>query len=720
MSHKRKSVATQGEPSKQNIPARKRRKSETKSKERELSDGSRSVIKANDLSWQEVSLPDRLENAEGFYGLEEIEGVEVVQNGEGKDVLFRPTHRVQHGNSSEVQNDEWNGFDDDEIVDTDDLALHSPTSNGTASLSQPSKIKALSKSVGKEKRADEERLSQTSFDVLADIDDEPQVDVSGWSGLQLPEEILSSIASLNFVKPSAIQTAAIPPIREGHDVIGKAVTGSGKTLAFGIPIIEKWLQRPQKTNGTVPIALILAPTRELAHQIGRHLTELSTGLHDRPYIVTVTGGLSVIKQQRQLQNADIVIATPGRLWEVISDSDELLNRLKQIDFLVVDEADRLLSEGHFKEVGEIVDALNREIVNEDALVAATKHQWQTLVFSATFHRGLQKRLVSKSKDKGGNLISNERSMEYLLKKLAFREAKPIFIDSNPTSQMATALNETIIECGNMEKDLYLYTVALRHPRSRVLVFTNSIATVRRLNPLLQTLNLPALPLHSTMPQKARLRSLEKFTATPRSILVATDVAARGLDIKAVDLIIHYHVPRAADMYVHRSGRTARADNAGKSILLCSPDEVAAVTRLISTVHAGRSPDVTSLDRTIVSRLSPRVSLAQRITDATLAKEKLGSQDGWLRTAADELGVEYDSEEFAAEEAKGGRGRGAGRQRRRREEGAASKAEMAEWRAALRELLVKRVNLGVSERYLAGGTLDVDALIEGRADEVFLG
>lgn len=278
---------------------------------------------------------------------------------------------------------------------------------------------------------------------------------------------------------------------------------------------------------------------------------------------------------------------------------------------------------------------------------------------------------------------------------------------------------------------------LYHPQHRTLVFTNSISAVRRLTVFLQNLNLPALALHSSMAQKARLRSVERFsspTADPSSILVATDVAARGLDIKGIDLIIHYHVPRTADTYVHRSGRTARASASGKSILLCAPEEIVGVARLAAKVHASSTTSSSSsvtkrlplhsvdLDRRVIARVRPRVALAKKITNHTLAKEKLSSENDWLRSAADDLGVDYDSEEFA-EQAKGkgrGRGRGGGREVREKEAGSMTKAEVTALKAQLRELLRKRINMGVSERYLTAGRVDIEALLAGGGNKAFLG
>lgn len=166
------------------------------------------------------------------------------------------------------------------------------------------------------------------------------------------------------------------------------------------------------------------------------------------------------KQQRFLAKADIVIGTPGRLWEVISGNAELSKSLRSIKFLVVDEADRLLSEGHFKEVEEILRVLDRgeETLGdepgddtEDTKALYSKQQRQTLVFSATFHRDLQQKLAGKSKSFGGDLMGKKESMEYLLKKLNFREEKPQFIDVNPISQMALGLKEGIMECAGTDK-----------------------------------------------------------------------------------------------------------------------------------------------------------------------------------------------------------------------------------------------------------------------------
>lgn len=698
-------------------------------------------VRGDALKWKEVTIPSRLEDAEGFFGLEEIDDVEVVRDEVNQHIMFRPKNdEAVVGDDETVAqlDDKWDGFDDD------DATTGSTSTVPRRKKEEPDAVKGKDQKPSKSKISKatpttyEDMGADAPFDLLTEIGEDSKTDVSAWRELDLSPTTLSQLARQGFSKPTPIQASAIPAIKQGHDVIGKAVTGSGKTLAFGIPMFEHWFSEHenqssrQKESKPPILGLILAPTRELALQLNKHLNELCIGLENHPKISTVTGGLSIYKQQRLLEYADIVVATPGRLWEVMNDSstkhdvDALMDRFKQIRFLVVDEADRLLSEGHFKEVEQILSALDKEVIDEEDGGEATKQkissERQTLVFSATYQKELQQKLTAKRKhgqSKDGDLLSNQQSMDYLLKKLSFREAKPVFIDVNPTTQMASALSESIVECAAMKKDIYLYALLMQNTTAKTLVFTNSISAVKRLTSLLQNLRQPAVGLHSTMPQKSRLRSLEKFSSQ-RAVLVATDVAARGLDIKGVDLIIHYHVPRAADMYVHRSGRTARAENSGRSIMLCSPDEVFGVTRLIFEVHkTDKPPETMEVQKQLVARLEPRVTLAQKISDATIAKEKSASKDEWLKTAAEELGVDYDSDEFEIMGQKGKRGRGGGKAKKDKEKGAVSKGQITEWRARLNDLLDKRVNLGVSERYLAGGRVDVEALLNGKMDGAFL-
>ncbi|KAK4453952.1 P-loop containing nucleoside triphosphate hydrolase protein [Podospora aff. communis PSN243] len=733
---------------------------QTKRRKTQAGDSKKRPVSVDALSWKSVDVPEMFDDAEGFYGLEVVEGVDVV-NKDGT-VQF-----IAAAQDSEKSEDEFQGFDDDahEVAEAVKPKTKEPKKE------QKKKDKKNPKEAAKPKQAPEEppieddqdsELEANVFSKVEDVpegnDDDIETDMSQWDPLNLSPKMISAIARLKFAVPTAIQARSIPEIMEGHDVIGKAATGSGKTLAFGIPIVEAWLSRQKGTEQSQdekksPIALILSPTRELAHQITDHLKRLCAGLKLSPYVCSVTGGLSVQKQQRQLERADIIVGTPGRMWEIMSSSNAFLSSLRGISFLVVDEADRLLKDGHFKEAEKIFGALDRdsptnepeeegseEENSEEEELEAPRRQRQTLVFSATFHKGLQQKLAGKSRY---NLLGDNESLEYLLKKLNFQEEKPKFIDANPISQMAENLKEGLILCGDMEKDLYLYSVLLLQPTRRALVFTNSIDSVRRITPLLTNLGLPAFSLHSGMIQQARLRSIERFKesgssstsnnqkpASAAGILIATDVAARGLDIPGIDLVIHYHVPRTADDYVHRSGRTARASSSGVSILLCGPKESVPTQRLVAKVHAAAEAKSSSnkkksndglrtidIDRRIVSRLRERVTLAKKITDCTIAKDKGAKDDNWMRKAAEDLGVEYDSDELETAGKWGGRG--SGRKQKEKEAREVTKAEMASMRAALRELLSKRVNTGVSEKYLGAGGIDVDELLRGGAT-TFLG
>lgn len=771
------------------MKARKRQKEEQPSaaerpaKKAKTNNG-KQPVKLDNLPWKDVSLPDRMDDYEGFMGLEEIDDVEVIRDDSNGKISYVSRHEPKASESDEYASDEeFTGFDDDEpevpepaSVPADEVAAKKggkevdvpepasvPADEVRAKKQKKSEADAKAKPEPKPKSqkqaSDKAAIPSYSgaFQGLEAANEDEETDTSAWLPLKLSPDTMSALAKLKFTKPSSIQSTAIPEILEGHDVIGKASTGSGKTLAFGIPILERFLElrgTRSKSERKTPIALILSPTRELAHQLSAHLEALgSSGLFQGPSIATITGGLSVQKQQRQLKDADIVVGTPGRLWEVISDGHGFMDALKHLQYLVVDEADRLLSEGHFKEVEEILNVLDRQEMNSEdpdpiqgfpRAQGSTQVERQTLVFSATFDRGLQKKLSGKAKP-GGDLMSNKESMEYLLKKLNFREETPKFVDVNPVSQMATGLKEGMVECAGTEKDLYLYTLLLHYRQARTLVFCNSISAVRRLTPFLQNLELPALALHSGMIQKARLRSVERFKeakdgSKSAPILIATDVAARGLDIPNVQLVVHYHLPRAADMYVHRSGRTARAGQQGTSILICGPEEVNGTRRLIAKVHAKsaavdeddssvaakqgyyiRSLD---MDRRIVSRLRPRAQLAKKLADMATAKSKQSKEDDFMRAAAEELGVDYDSEEFE-KQAPGKHGRGANRKKKEKEAAEITKGEAAGMRAELKDLLRQRVNVGVSEKYLTSGRVDIDELLrqqelgQGRTGE-FLG
>ncbi|CAJ2652056.1 unnamed protein product [Trifolium pratense] len=381
-------------------------------------------------------------------------------------------------------------------------------------------------------------------------------------------------------------------------------------------------------NGTsvkqiLATALILSPTRELAHQITDHINALCNELPSAPRVVSVTGGLSIHKQQRLLSKADIIIATPGRLLEVVNSCKQTLESIRDIKFLVIDEADRLLSDGHFKE----------------------------------------QKLAGRSKR---NLEEKDDYMEYLMKKLKFREENPKYIDVNPVSQMAENLSEGIIECKGTEKALMLKLFTHKWPKRRGCDLLNVFSSPK----------------------------------SKGSILIATDVAARGLDIKDVQLVIHYHLPRAADIYVHRSGRTARQNSSGTSILICSPEEVIGMRAINSQG----------------SCTMPKFWKRKKLRIVLWLNKKVVTMKSGLKNAAEELGVDYDSDAARV----GGKGRGSGRRLRENEVRSLTKNELYAMKEELKSLLAHKVNVGISEKYLAGtGSVNVNELYQGR-EEIYLG
>jgi ATP-dependent RNA helicase DDX24/MAK5 len=435
----------------------------------------RQKVALDALNWKSIDSVDGLDDFEGFFGLEEVEDVEVVKEGGLITFQAKETKPSPEKPTSETpvnDDEEWEGFSEG-----DNVTAPIPKEPNKEPSKEPSKEpnKEPNKEPKKEPKrkvdptpkkkksksnaTEDKALSDMSFKALDGQKVDEGVDTKRWAPLDLSPEILGSLSVMKFGKPTPIQSASIPAIIEGHDLIGKAQTGSGKTLAYGIPIVEKYLRdpsefNPSKTTKGSTLALILAPTRELAHQISTHLTTLCSGFNG-PRIATVTGGLSVQKQQRQLETAHIIIATPGRLWEVMQTSKAALGRLSEVKFLVLDEADRLLNDGHFEEIEQILNAIDRQDAkpkedDESEKEDQAARPRQTLVFSATFHTGLQKKLGNKDRN-AGDVLSQQESMAYLVKKLNFREEKPKFVDVNPKSQLADGIKEGLVECAGLEK-----------------------------------------------------------------------------------------------------------------------------------------------------------------------------------------------------------------------------------------------------------------------------
>lgn len=425
------------------------------------------------------------------------------------------------------------------------------------------------------------------------------VDFKAWQIVPLHEKLLKGLIDLKFQYPTEIQQLTLPAAILGkllyplliyylffsficlfstgkRDILGAAETGSGKTLAFGLPILEGILKHEQ-SNEKLLHALILAPTRELAIQIRNHLVAVAK--HTQIKIAVIVGGLASAKQERVLKSSpEIVVATPGRLWELIQQGNEHLSQLEEIKYLAIDETDRMLERGHFNELELILEKIN---MNE-----RNRQRRQNFVFSATLTmiHELPAHVLMKKKLKAKRRIDNLTPMDKLKKVVdSLGITNPKVVDITQQSKgKAQNLTECRITCDIDEKDYYVYYFLQRHP-GRTLIFCNSIGCVKRLTTLLGLLGCEPMALHASMQQRQRLKNLDRFRDREDSVLIATDVAARGLDIPAVQHVLHYQTPRTAEGYVHRSGRTARASSEGITVLLVETGELQNYLRLCRTL-----------------------------------------------------------------------------------------------------------------------------------------
>ncbi|KAF9426951.1 ATP-dependent RNA helicase [Podila epigama] len=530
--------------------------------------------------------------------------------------------------------------------------------------------KAAAKAALAAEKAQTEEVKKP-YDPMDGVD--PNFDISAWKAYNLSPMLENALRKQKFTKPSPIQEQALPLGLAGRDVVGVAETGSGKTLAFGLPIVQCLAQQAVfAAENNTPLAesltaLILTPTRELAIQVKDHLVAFTqfTGHH----VVPIVGGMSVQKQTRQLdRNPAIIVATPGRLWELISTNPVYSERLVHARFLVLDEADRMLESGHFQELSSILKLLERkrEVTSDweqhlkesasseadSGEVASTSiarkdfaANRQTFVFTATLSKELSLNLTRKrNKAKSVSDASAEGTIEDLMERLEFHDESPAFVNVMSEKIVASKLLEAKIDCLTAEKDLYLYYFAKKYP-GRTLVFVNSIDAIRHLVPMMQLLGIEALGMHAQMQQRQRLKNLDRFKANPHAFMIASDVAARGLDIPMVDHVIHYQVPRSGDIYVHRSGRTARADNEGISLLICGPDEVQLYRKMCITLKKDQTGGIPEfpIDRGVINEMKKRIALAKKIDEQEHRLQKAAHQDDWMIKSAEAMDIILDED-----------------------------------------------------------------------------
>ncbi|BCR97785.1 RNA-dependent ATPase RRP3 [Aspergillus luchuensis] len=397
--------------------------------------------------------------------------------------------------------------------------------------------------------------------------------------LGIIEQLCEACETMGYKAPTPIQRESIPLALQGRDLIGLAETGSGKTAAFALPILQALMEKPQPFFG-----LILAPTRELAYQISKSFESLGASLGVRSCVIV--GGMDMVSQSISLgKKPHIIVATPGRLLDHLENTKGF--SLRNLKYLVMDEADRLLD----MDFGPLLDKILKVLPRER----------RTFLFSAT--------MSSKVESLQRASLSNPLRVSV----------------STSKYQTVSTLLQSYLFIPQKHKDLYLVYLLNEFAGQSTIIFTRTVNETQRLAFLLRALGFGAIPLHGQLSQSARLGALGKFRARSRNILVATDVAARGLDIPSVDVVLNFDLPGDSPSYVHRVGRTARAGKSGLAISFVAQYDVEVWLRIEGAL--GKKLKEYDCPKDEVMVLGENVAEAQRqaIMDMKDYNEKKGGR-----------------------------------------------------------------------------------------------
>ncbi|KAJ7218122.1 P-loop containing nucleoside triphosphate hydrolase protein [Mycena pura] len=399
-----------------------------------------------------------------------------------------------------------------------------------------------------------------------------------FKSLGLIDPLLEALEQISYSTPTDIQVEVLPHALEGRDIIGVAETGSGKTAAFALPILQKLWEEPKGL-----FSCVLAPTRELAFQISQQFESLGSAMGVR--CAVIVGGVETITQSVALaKRPHVVVATPGRLLWHLENTKGF--SLKGIKFLVMDEADRLLD----MDFGPVIDKILKLVPTERT----------TYLFSAT--------MTSKVAKLQRASLSN-----------------PIKVEVSSKYQTVSTLLQYYLFMPLQDKDTHLVSLVNSLAQNSMIIFTRTVHDAGRICIMLRTLGVSAVPLHGQLSQSQRLGALSKFKSGSRKVLVATDVASRGLDIPSVDVVINFDIPTHSKDYIHRVGRTARAGRAGKSITLVTQYDVELIQRIEKTV--GKQMELWPTDAEEIALLKERVNEAGRLATLELKDQTANMKGG---------------------------------------------------------------------------------------------
>jgi ATP-dependent RNA helicase RhlE len=347
--------------------------------------------------------------------------------------------------------------------------------------------------------------------------------------LGLPQSFLDILEKENYKQPYPIQEQAIPVILQGKDVLGIAKTGSGKTASYVLPVLAMLKSKKEVKDRQVDV-LVLVPTRELAEQVKEVFSLFEKGLSHPVKTMAVYGGVSINPQMKSLYGVSVLVATPGRLLDLVNSKAVHFNKLQT---LILDEADKLLNLGFREEMNQIF--------------ALLPQKRQNLLFSATLSEKV------------------EEIHQILLK-------NPVVVNVAPTSSTIDQINQVAYAISEEKKGPLLRYLITKGELKQVLVFSSSTYKADNIADKLRKNGIKAEAIHSKKSQNARKTSLEDFKAGKLTVLVATDLLARGIDIEFLPHVINYELPRSPKDYVHRIGRTGRAESSGEAITLVTPEE----------------------------------------------------------------------------------------------------------------------------------------------------
>ncbi|AQZ16288.1 DBP8 (YHR169W) [Zygosaccharomyces parabailii] len=402
--------------------------------------------------------------------------------------------------------------------------------------------------------------------------------------------LIDTLNAMKITQPTAIQSACIPEILRGRDCIGGAKTGSGKTIAFAAPMLTKWSEDPCGMFGVV-----LTPTRELAMQIAEQFTALGSNMNIR--VSLVVGGENIVQQALELQRKPhFIIATPGRLaHHILHSGDDTIGGLMRTKFLVLDEADSLLTSTFARDLATCIGAL------------PPKGKRQTLLFTATVTD--QVRMLENAPCEG---------------------KPPLFtyeVASMDQVAIPSSLKTEYILIPEYVKEAYLYQLLTceEYENSTAIVFVNRTMAAEILRRTLQALEVRVTSLHSQMPQQERTNSLHRFRANAARILIATDVASRGLDIPSVQLVVNYDIPSDPDVFIHRSGRTARAGRRGDAISFITQRDISRIEAIEGRINKKMVECDKVHDTAVIRKCLHKVTTAKRESLMAMEKENFGER-----------------------------------------------------------------------------------------------